>query len=198
MKGLSSIGIALLSGLPLGVWAHGGASADPRDGANRIASDRPPHMVRVKYQGASGVRTRLLSGSARRFHQIIQEGAERYGVDAALLHAVIAVESSYDPKAVSPKGAIGLMQLMPVIIRHYGVSDPFDPEQNISAGAQHLRVLLRRFKRDLSLTLAAYNAGEPAVTSRGNIVPPYPETLLYVPKVLDHYQRLRPESIAAQ
>ncbi|BAU49148.1 lytic transglycosylase [Sulfurifustis variabilis] len=198
MKGLSSIGIALLSGLPLGVWAHGGASADAKDTANRIASDRPTHMVRVKHHGASGVRTRFLSAPARRFHRVIQEAAERYKVDAALLHAVIAVESAYNPRAVSPKGARGLMQLMPAIARHYGCTDPYDPEQNIRAGARHLGVLLRRFKRDLSLALAAYNAGEPAVISRGNTIPPYPETLLYVPKVLEHYQRLRPESMAAQ
>lgn len=175
-----------------------GGSADPRDGSSRIASDRAVHLVHAKHPGASGVRTRLLSAPARRLHPIIEQAAERYGVDAALLHAVIAVESSYNPRAVSPKGALGLMQLMPVIVEHYGVSDPFDPEQNISAGARHLRVLLRRFKRDVSLALAAYNAGEPAVVSRGNAVPPYPETLLYVPRVLEHYQRLRPEKLAAQ
>lgn len=198
MNWISSIGIALLGGLPLGAWADAGVATDVNAQASRIAPDHPLPVTGKREYRTSGVPARFLSAPARRFHRIIQDAAERYGVDAALLHAVIAVESEYDPRAVSPKGALGLMQLMPLIARHYGVTDPYDPRQNIRAGARHLAALLKRFKQDLSLTLAAYNAGEPAVTERGNTIPPFPETLLYVPKVLDQYRRLRAANLAAQ
>ena len=123
------------------------------------------------------------------YDQVVNEVSRAYGLESALLHAVISVESHYDPKAVSPKGAAGLMQLMPQTAKRYGVSDAFDPRQNLQGGAQYLRDLLRLFNNDTSLALAAYNAGEHAVMKHGNRIPPYRETLSYVPKVLDYYQR---------
>ncbi|HUE00114.1 MAG TPA: lytic transglycosylase domain-containing protein [Bryobacteraceae bacterium] len=99
-----------------------------------------------------------------------------------LVHSVIQVESNYDPNAVSPKGALGLMQLIPSTARRFGVSDVFDPEDNIEGGTRYLKYLLGLYKGDESLALAAYNAGEGAVSRYGGI-PPYPETVGYVAKV---------------
>ena len=123
------------------------------------------------------------------FDQLVDEVSRTYGLESALLHAVISVESSYNPKAVSKKGAAGLMQLMPQTAKRYGVADAFDPVQNLNGGARYLRDLLRLFNNNTSLALAAYNAGEQAVMKHGNRIPPYRETLNYVPQVLDFYQR---------
>lgn len=136
-------------------------------------------------------------GREESLHAIIQEAAHLYGLDTALLHAIIVVESGYDPRAVSRKGAIGLMQLMPQTAHRYGVVDPYDPSQNIRGGAQHLKYLLRRFDDDVELSVAAYNAGEQAVIERDGNIPPYPETQRYVLKVLEHYARLRAQNIEA-
>jgi len=111
----------------------------------------------------------------------IAEAAGVWGVDPDLVRAVIEVESAFEPRAVSAKGAMGLMQLMPATARQYGVADPFDPRSNIEAGTRHLRSLLDRF--DLSLALAAYNAGVGAVERYGG-VPPYRETRSYVRRVM--------------
>ncbi len=122
---------------------------------------------------------------------LVAEVANTYGVESALLHAVISVESRYSPKAVSKKGAAGLMQLMPVIAKRYGVADPLDPVQNLHGGAKYLRDLLKKFNNDRSLALAAYNAGEGAVARYGNRIPPYRETTKYVPRVLGYYRKYR-------
>jgi len=131
------------------------------------------------------------SGLARKagYDQVVDEVSRTYGLESALLHAVISVESRYNAKAVSRKGAAGLMQLMPQTAKRYGVADAFDPVQNLNGGARYLRDLLRLFNNNTSLALAAYNAGEQAVMKHGNRIPPYRETLNYVPKVLDFYQR---------
>lgn len=126
-----------------------------------------------------------------RYDRVVEDASRAYGLESALVHAVIAVESSYNPKAVSRAGAAGLMQLMPGTARRYGVTDAFDPVQNVSGGAKYLRDLLDLFDSDVSLALAAFNAGENAVIRHGNRIPPYRETLRYVPKVLDHYARFR-------
>lgn len=120
--------------------------------------------------------------------------ARDYKLDPKLLHAVIGIESGYDARAVSPKGAMGLMQLMPDTARRYGATDSFDADQNLRAGARYLRDLLQLFSHDLQLTLAAYNAGEGAVIRHGNRIPPYPETQAYVPRVLQRYQALRQDT----
>lgn len=113
----------------------------------------------------------------------IREAAARYGVEEALIKAVIRVESGFNSRAVSPKGARGLMQLMPGTASMLGVRDSFDPRQNIDGGVRHLRGLIDRFGRDLKLALAAYNAGEQAVVNHGGI-PPYRETRDYVTRIL--------------
>jgi hypothetical protein len=113
----------------------------------------------------------------------IREAAERYGLDVDLIKAVIRVESGFNSRAVSPKGARGLMQLMPGTASMLGVRDSFDPRQNIDGGVRHLRGLIDRFGSDLKLALAAYNAGEQAVVNHGG-VPPYRETRDYVTRIL--------------
>ena len=127
----------------------------------------------------------------QRFSPLVAQAARDFQLDQALLHAVIAVESDYDPHAVSERGAVGLMQLMPQTARRYGVRNPRDPAQNIRGGARYLRDLMEKFDNDLTLTLAAYNAGEDAVVRHGNRVPPYHETRSYVPRVLGYYRQYR-------
>jgi soluble lytic murein transglycosylase-like protein len=124
------------------------------------------------------------------FEPIIERAARAQSVHPELVRAVIVVESAFNPRAVSPRGAVGLMQLLPATARRYGVSDPFDPEQNIVAGVHYLSDLLARYGNNLELTLAAYNAGEDAVERYGNTVPPFAETRHYVPTVLRIYRSL--------
>lgn len=131
----------------------------------------------------------LDSGNKVHYDSIVDEVARTYGLESALLHAVISVESHYKPRAISNKGAAGLMQLMPVIAKRYGVSDPLDPVQNLHGGAKYLRDLLKRFNNDRNLALAAYNAGENSVARYGNRIPPYRETMNYVPRVLMFYRK---------
>ena len=121
---------------------------------------------------------------------VIAGAAKAATIQAALVRAVIVVESGFNPRAVSKKGAIGLMQLQPATAKRYGVKNIYDPEQNVRAGAHYLSDLLTRFDSNLELALAAYNAGEEAVERYGRHVPPYRETLAYVPSVMKVYQRL--------
>ena len=128
------------------------------------------------------------------YAEIVKKVAREQKLDQALLRAVIAAESGYDPNAVSSKGAVGLMQLMPETAQRYGVNNLYDPAENIHAGARYLRDLIHKFNDDLSLALAAYNAGEDAVIRYGNRIPPYRETREYVPRVMNLYRRYRPDS----
>lgn len=116
------------------------------------------------------------------FNRFVKAAALEYGVDTRIIHAFIETESLYKMDAVSPKGAKGLMQLMPATAEQYGVTDLFDPEQNINVGTKHLKYLLDKYKGDLTLAAAAYNAGEGAVEKYDGI-PPYPETIGYVRKI---------------
>lgn len=126
----------------------------------------------------------IVSDSPEGLRLLIDRMATEHGVDVKLAHALVQVESNYKARAVSPKGAMGLMQLMPATARHYAIDDPFDPIQNLTAGLRHLRGLLDRYGRGKeSLALAAYNAGEGAV-SRYNGIPPYRETQNYVQRIL--------------
>lgn len=127
----------------------------------------------------------------KRFLPLVVEAARAYQLDEALLHALISTESGYESKAVSPKGAIGLMQVMPATGRRYGADNLQDPAVNIRAGARYLRDLLAMFNQDVKLALAAYNAGENAVLRHGYKIPPYRETTQYVPRVLALYERFR-------
>lgn len=127
----------------------------------------------------------------KRFLPMVADAARTYQIDEALLHAVISTESGYEPAAVSKKGAVGLMQVMPGTGKRYGVTNLNDPSQNVQAGARYLHDLLRQFDNNLKLALAAYNAGENAVLRHGKRIPPYRETEQYVPRVLALYQRFR-------
>ncbi|HXH83529.1 MAG TPA: lytic transglycosylase domain-containing protein [Candidatus Tectomicrobia bacterium] len=120
----------------------------------------------------------------------IREAASRYDVPEELVAAVITVESQFNPRAVSPKGAKGLMQLMPATATSLGVRDPFDPRDNIHGGVRHLRWLLERFDGNVPVAVAAYNAGEGAVLASGGI-PPYRETRQYVKRVMHLVRRAR-------
>jgi hypothetical protein len=124
-----------------------------------------------------------------RFASHIHAAAIANNVDAALIRAVITAESSNNPTAVSRTGAVGLMQLMPGTAKRYNVTDSRDPEQNIHGGTRYLSDLMRMFNNKIHLVLAAYNAGENAVMKYGNRIPPYRETIEYVPKVLKFYRQ---------
>lgn len=124
------------------------------------------------------------------FDGLIQRVSNEITLDPALIKSVMHAESAFDPRALSRKGASGLMQLMPGTARRYGVTRIFDPQQNVMAGSRYLRDLLKQFKGDMRLALAGYNAGENAVIKYGGI-PPYSETRKYVRKVIELYKSYR-------
>ena len=122
------------------------------------------------------------------YQSLIQEVAASTSLEPALLHAVIQTESAFNPKAISPKGAVGLMQLMPATAKRFGVTDRTDATSNVYGGARYLRYLLGLFNNNMKLALAGYNAGENAVKRYGNKIPPYRETKGYVKKVMRLYR----------
>jgi len=130
-------------------------------------------------------RFRVAQGNPQQYEQLIQASAAKYGVSAALVKAVIQAESGYNPNAVSRAGASGLMQLMPGTAKQLKVADAFNPKQNVDGGVRYLKFLLDTFKGDVSLALAAYNAGMGKVAKYGGI-PPYEETRTYVSRVLSY------------
>lgn len=147
-----------------------------------------PRVIPSADAGAAGESAPV----AANLQEAVDQIAGRYGLPPELLHSVIQVESNYNPNAVSPKGALGIMQLIPATARRFGVTDVFDPVENIEGGARYLQYLLGLFDGDYPLALAAYNAGENAVAKYGN-VPPYPETQTYlrlVAKRLEEAQKV--------
>lgn len=163
----------------------------------RIVTDRPINLAGYELEESqisaqkAGVSLRYQDNEKNRqlIDRHIRNAAYLYDMDTALIKAVIKQESAFNIMARSSKGASGLMQLMPATAARYKVRDLYDPKQNIYAGTQHLRYLLYRYD-DIKLALAAYNAGEGAVARFGGI-PPYPETINYVTKVLGWYQEYR-------
>ena len=159
-------------------------------------TDKPmPGMTLIQRYSFSTGRPKAASDSlaamrARRasLSPLIERAAQENQLLPALVHAVIRAESAYRSDAVSSKGAVGLMQLMPATAERYGVVDRRDPAQNLSGGSRYLRDLLQMFDGDLRLALAAYNAGEQAVIRHGNAIPPYAETQDYVRKVIRFYR----------
>jgi soluble lytic murein transglycosylase-like protein len=131
-----------------------------------------------------------LLAKANRYDSIIENAALSASVEPNLLRAVIVVESGFNSRAVSKRGAVGLMQLMPATAIRFGVSNPYDPRENVHAGARYLKFLINRFGQDVRLALAAYNAGEDAVERNGGRIPPFTETMAYVPRVLKIYRML--------
>ncbi|RMD84348.1 MAG: lytic transglycosylase domain-containing protein [Candidatus Dadabacteria bacterium] len=161
------------------------------DGSVTYTTHKPPKSVKYRifdpakpaFSWARLRAAKRLKTYSSKYDQIIKREAAKQGIDSNIIRAVIHAESGFNPKAVSSKGAKGLMQLMPDIIQKYKVKNPFSPSENISAGTKHLAVLLKRYKGDMRRTLAAYNAGEDAVNRHGG-VPPYKETKRYVSKTL--------------
>lgn len=146
-------------------------------------------------QGPKGITMDLRQGILRKppasLGPQIEAIAKTYRLEPALLAALISVESRYNPRARSPKGAKGLTQLMPATAQRYGVHDPYDVKQNLHGGARYLRDLLAMFDNDMHLALAAFNAGEGAVLKYGRTIPPFAETQHYVPQVLSQLTLLR-------
>jgi len=177
-------GATALPGANTGVPAHKltlVVRADQRSGRLVRATLVSPRQVPALPVPPRVVEPRR-AASATDLETFVEEIASRYDLDPALVRAVIEVESGYNPRAVSPKGATGLMQLMPATARRLGVRNSFDPRENVEGGVRYLKYLLELFNGDKRLALAAYNAGEGAVFRYGDI-PPYPETTQYVYRV---------------
>jgi hypothetical protein len=178
--------VAGLSWLPSQAQAAGAFTRVDDEGVVHI-TDAPTDPRFRSLNGDSGTARGWLRvpkpSRGSRWGSEINEISERYGVDPQLVHAVIEAESAFNPWAVSRKGAQGLMQLMPRTASALGVRDSFNPRDNIEGGVRHLRYLMDRYPGNVSLVLAAYNAGEGAVEQHGGI-PPYPETQQYVQKIL--------------
>jgi hypothetical protein len=145
------------------------------------------------FSGGSYSAATVLRKRYQDYAQLVQETASRTQVEAALIHAVIQAESAYNPNAVSPAGATGMMQLMRGTADRYGVSDRTDPVANVDGGSRYLRDLLTMFNGNKELAVAAYNAGENAVIRYGNTIPPYRETQNYVKTVMSLYQAYQNE-----
>jgi len=149
-----------------------------------LVDQHPANQLATAIKPANKTRLRELP-----YNVEVLAAAKETLVDAALIHAVIATESRHNPKAVSNKGARGLMQLMPATAKRFNVKDRNNAGQNILAGSKYLRELLTLFNGDLKLSLAAYNAGPGAVKKYHGHIPPYQETMHYVPKVLNYYRQ---------
>lgn len=198
-RGRLGLGTLLAAWLPLAGHAQVYATLDqygqlqvspaPVQGAmrfdpGRTYAPRPPAMATPERPHRRGASAR------QRWTAMVEQVAAEYAVDARLLHAVIQVESNYNAAAHSPAGALGLMQVIPSTGRRFGARDLLDPLQNLRAGTAYLVWLDRHFGGDLSLVLAAYNAGEGAVRRHGRRIPPYAETQSYVKRVRQVYSDL--------
>lgn len=160
-----------------------------KGGCRRIVRSSHRSKPKSSQRRATPVRPPPPADRYRRFDSFIREASRMYQIPEPFLRAVMRVESDFNPGVVSHAGAMGLMQLMPRTASAMGVHDPFNPRENILGGARYLRILANVFQGDMVLTLAAYNAGEGAVT-RYKGVPPYRETRRYVQNVLRHYYKL--------
>jgi soluble lytic murein transglycosylase-like protein len=171
-------------------------ASHPTDASFRLLiRDEPTQQARLP--GGSGRFDPATEARRKQIDPLIERIAGRLAVEPALVRAVIEVESRFHRVAVSPKGAVGPMQLMPATAQRYRVADRRDTGQNIEGGVAYLKDLLARFQGNVALALAAYNAGEGAVDRHGRVIPPYRETMLYVPRVLDAYLRYRSEAAQA-
>lgn len=148
-----------------------------------LVSKRPIYYYGKPRSGGPAPVLKVLKERIRKYRPLIMQAARDTGLDANLIHALILAESAYNLKALSPKGAMGLMQLMPQTAKRFNVTDAYDPAQNIRGGTRYLKFLMERFGNDTDLVTAAYNAGEGAVEKYGRRIPPYKETQEYVRKV---------------
>jgi hypothetical protein len=183
--GLIALTAAIVTAAPVGAETYKFKAPDGSTHFTNAPAD--PRYQRMGFTtGTEAGWLRLPQGDTAPYAHEITEAASRYGIPERLVTAVIRAESGFNPRAVSRKGAQGLMQLMPSTASVLGVRNSFDPRENIEGGVRHLRGLLDRFPGNLSFAIAAYNAGEKAVTAYGGI-PPYPETQDYVVRVLRFY-----------
>lgn len=207
IRGRSGVRIllgAVLALAPVAAWADLYMYKDPGGGIlitdrkqgkgykllKTVRSSVPPVTASsIPWYGGGLKDSKTIRANRARYEPLIAKVALHEELDSRLLHAVIRVESAYNPGALSPAGAQGLMQLMPGTAERYGVIDVWDPEANLKGGARYLKDLLSLFDNDLELALAAYNAGEERVKQYGYQIPPYPETQQYVRKVLNHYRQ---------
>jgi soluble lytic murein transglycosylase-like protein len=152
-------------------------------------NDRYRMVMRTPKMAVAVARADFNRVARAHYQALIRAAASHYGVSSALINAVISAESGYNAGAVSPKGAIGLMQLIPATADRFGVANAFSPADNINGGTAYLAHLLHVFSGDLKLAVAAYNAGSKAVIQAGYHIPPFAETQAYVPRVLAYYQQ---------
>jgi len=197
-RGIRVAGVTVSEGVALLALETGGELGVPASSImaiERAIDPADPEPVEDPARGlaaaaiADGMRANeTWRKAAGKYADVIAEAADRYTLDRALLAAVAKTESNFNPYAISPKGACGILQLMPGTVKRFGVKNVFDVVQNVDAGARYLRFLLDRFEGKVDLALAGYNAGEGAVERHGGI-PPYAETEWYVIKVLDRATR---------
>ena len=157
-----------------------------------VPTESPAAEPEMAAPGKNDVVIAAVEPSNGPYHDIIIEASRRHKVDPAIVKAIIMAESSYNPKAVSKRGAMGLMQLMPITAKEMGVENIFDPEHNINGGVRYYKRLLKRYRGDVHLALAAYNAGSENVKKyRG--VPPFKAPRYYIRKVIKYYRQYKKE-----
>ncbi|MFN6964543.1 MAG: lytic transglycosylase domain-containing protein [Pyrinomonadaceae bacterium] len=164
-----------------------GQTSPANSAADRLAPSRT-RFPETRLAMGSSLHLKGFSTGNPLYDSYIVESSQRYRIDPLLIYAQMHQESTFNPKALSPKGASGLMQLMPATARRFGVTNIYDPRQNIDAGVKYMRWLLDTFNQDVVLALAGYNAGEGAVMKYGNQVPPYRETQEYVRRITSRYR----------
>ena len=180
--GLLCLGLAAPASAQIYSWRDGNGNLVVSNRRQGGAAELVPSYPVAKAETVRATRY-AAAERGRAFDDIITEHSRTHGVRADLVKAVMQVESAFNPFARSPKGALGLMQLMPATIRQYSVKDPFDPRENVRGGVAYLRHLLDRYENNETLALAAYNAGPGAVDKYGHSVPPYRETRNYVAQI---------------
>jgi soluble lytic murein transglycosylase-like protein len=187
-RGAAFLCLAALAAVPAAAHADIVVRDDGEQGVVLMNTLAPLETPRPR--AAARQRSGAAAQRKERFAPVVQAAARAHGLPEALLQAMIEVESGFDATAVSPKGAVGLMQLMPGTARALRVRDARDPAANVDGGARYLKDLLARYGNDLALALAAYNAG-PGAVERSRGVPRIPETQAYVPRVIARYHRLQ-------
>ncbi len=182
-----TIGLIIIAVLSIPAWAEIYTYVD-ENGVLHFSN--APTSSRYQYAGPEIEDSIAYYQAPNIFDNYIRDAAGLYGLEFALIKAIVQVESSFNPNAVSNAGAIGLMQIMPENHNALCLRDPYDPRANIMAGTRYLKSLLNRFDDDIRLSLAAYNAG-PAAVERYNGIPPYPETQKYVNRVMGYYSQYK-------